>query len=226
MSQEITQGELMDVDVEQIEPNLYNPNEMGDKAFEKLKEEYERVGYLQPVLVRPMPCRKVLENLEEGEKYTDKIEETDRCGECKGCESDSFEIVDGEHRWRAAKQKGLGKIKCVVKEMSDEDVRITTLNMNDIKGSDDPVQLAEVLGDLEETGNTANDLDELLYMDEEEIMQHEMLLEAPEQTEAPSEQETENPDDIEEEQTEEHEVNCPHCGGSVKIDKESLGNNE
>ena len=156
---EIEQGKIEKVSVEKLRENRYNPNEMPEEVFDKLKQEYERVGYLQPVLVRPVE--------EDGEER--------------------YEIVDGEHRWRAARQKGVEEINVVVKEMSDEDAKATTLNMNDVKGSDNPIRLAELLKDLQEEGNSTEDLDELLLMEEEEIKQHELLLDAPDEDEVAEE---------------------------------------
>lgn len=156
---EVDQGEIEKVNVEELNENPWNPNEMPEEVFDKLKQEYERVGYLQPVLVRPVE--------EDGEER--------------------YEIVDGEHRWRAARQKGIEEINVVVKEMSDEDAKATTLNMNDVKGSDNPIRLAELLKDLQEEGNTTEELDELLLMEEEEIKQHELLLDAPDEDEVAEE---------------------------------------
>lgn len=153
MTDQIEQGEVQDISVENLDENPWNPNEMPEDIFDKLKDEYDRIGYLQPVLVRPVG--------EDGEER--------------------YEIVDGEHRWRAARQKGLDTIKCVVQDMSDEDARITTMNMNDVKGSDNPIQLAELLDSLEEEGKTTEELDELLLMSEGEIEKHKMLIDAPDE---------------------------------------------
>lgn len=148
-----TQLEVEKVDIDKIDPNSWNPNSMPEEHFDMLKREYERIGYVQPVLVRPM---------------------TDKEGR--------YEIVDGEHRWRALRQKGAEKLHVVIKELDDDEARKTTLNMNDIKGTDNPVELAKVLEDLTE-GTAVEDLEEDLLMDKEEIEQHELLLDLPDSDE-------------------------------------------
>jgi len=46
------------IDIKLIEENKYNPNELVGNLYEHLKHEVERVGFLQPILVR-----------KKGEKY-------------------------------------------------------------------------------------------------------------------------------------------------------------
>jgi len=42
------------IPVDKIVPNKWNPNEMPEDMMEHLKKEFRRVGYLQPILVRPV----------------------------------------------------------------------------------------------------------------------------------------------------------------------------
>lgn len=62
------------------------------------------------------------------------------------------EIVDGEHRWRAAQAIGLSEIPVVYVDMTAEQMRIATLRHNRARGSEDIELTAEVLRDLRELG--------------------------------------------------------------------------
>lgn len=62
------------------------------------------------------------------------------------------EIVDGEHRWRAAKELGLTEIPVVFVDMTPEQMRISTLRHNRARGSEDIELSAQVLRDLRELG--------------------------------------------------------------------------
>lgn len=44
---------LEKIDIEKLEPNPWNPNEMTEEMLSNLSLEIKRVGYLQPILVRP-----------------------------------------------------------------------------------------------------------------------------------------------------------------------------
>jgi ParB family chromosome partitioning protein len=58
------------------------------------------------------------------------------------------QIIDGEHRWRAACELGLKTIPCNSEEMDDETAKTLTLLLNSIKGADDPQLKAKILQDL------------------------------------------------------------------------------
>lgn len=44
-----------DLPIKDIKPNEYNPNEMTDDIYNRLKENYERMGNLQSILVNKTP---------------------------------------------------------------------------------------------------------------------------------------------------------------------------
>lgn len=66
--------------------------------------------------------------------------------------ADSKMIVDGEHRWRAARELGLPEVPVVFVDMSDEQMRVSTLRHNRARGSEDVDRGAQVLRDLRELG--------------------------------------------------------------------------
>lgn len=106
-----------------IQPNDYNPNRQSDHDFELLKRSMAEDGFTQPVIVLEAP--------NPDGRYT---------------------VVDGEHRWRAARDLGLGSIPVVKVPMTAEQARIATLRHNRARGSEDLELAAQVLRDLEKVG--------------------------------------------------------------------------
>jgi ParB-like chromosome segregation protein Spo0J len=76
-------------------------------------------------------------------------------------------IVDGEHRWRAAKKLGYVKIPVVFVDMTHEQMRVATLRHNRARGSEDVQLSAEVLRDLRELGALDWAKDSLMMSQEE-----------------------------------------------------------
>lgn len=62
------------------------------------------------------------------------------------------QIVDGEHRWRAAQALGYEQVPVVYVDMSPEQMRVSTLRHNRARGSEDVELAADVLRDLESLG--------------------------------------------------------------------------
>lgn len=114
---------IQDIPIEQFIPNPWNSNVMTPDVFQHLKREYLRVGNLQPVVARWI--------------------------------GEHAQLIDGEHRWKMAKEMGPEymepTLKAVIVEMTDEEAKLTTINMNKIKGADDPICLAYLLKDLAAT---------------------------------------------------------------------------
>lgn len=65
---------------------------------------------------------------------------------------DTYEIVDGEHRWRAARELGLPEIPVVLVDMEEAQMRLSTLRHNRARGSEDLDLSAAVFRDLRELG--------------------------------------------------------------------------
>jgi hypothetical protein len=64
---------------------------------------------------------------------------------------DVFQIVDGEHRLRAAIDLGFLYIPCVVIDVSEEEAKQLTIILNETKGSANPEKLRKLLADLRTT---------------------------------------------------------------------------
>jgi len=61
---------------------------------------------------------------------------------------DHFEVVDGEHRLRIARELNLPEVPCLVIALSDTEAKIKTLQLNGLRGENDPELLARLLSDL------------------------------------------------------------------------------
>ena len=78
------------------------------------------------------------------------------------------EIVDGEHRWRAAGELGMVEVPIVYVDMNSEQMKISTLRHNRARGSEDYEAAQQVIRDLRELG--ALDMaQESLMIDDKEL---------------------------------------------------------
>lgn len=59
-----------------------------------------------------------------------------------------YQIIDGEHRYKIAKDLGIDKIQCIVVDVSDTQAKRLTQIMNRTKGKDDPERLMNLLDSL------------------------------------------------------------------------------
>lgn len=73
-----------------LKANSFNPNEMSKEKYTALKESIKKDGILQPLIVRPL--------LEMGEPV-------------------GFEVIDGEHRLKAAEELGLKGVPVVIENV-------------------------------------------------------------------------------------------------------------
>jgi ParB family chromosome partitioning protein len=98
-----------------LQPGAYQPRRHFDEAaIGELATSVRERGILQPLMVRPI----------EGEK-------------------DSYEIICGERRWRAAQQAGLHDVPVLVKEMTDREAMEIGLIENVQRQDLSPLEEAE-----------------------------------------------------------------------------------
>jgi len=92
---------------------------------------------------------------------------------------DTKEIVDGEHRWRAARELGYETIPVVFVHMTAEQMRVATLRHNRARGEEDIELTAELLRELESIG-ALDWAQKSLQMDEVEMQRLMTDVSAPE----------------------------------------------
>lgn len=115
----------LNLPIEVLRPAPTNPNVMDEGAYKGLVRAIRELGFLQPILVRP---------LEEG----------------------AYEIVDGHHRVRAAREAGMAAVPAVVAE--SEDPLVTAISMNHHRGELDLTAVGRAFAELKASGWEVPDL--------------------------------------------------------------------
>lgn len=128
-------AEFAEIPIHEIRENPRNPRTMfDDDELDELAFSLREVGVLQPVVVRPIP---VTEN------------------------GESFELVMGERRWRAARRAGLATIPAIIRETSDDDLLRDALLENLHRSQLNPLEEAAAYQQLlEDFGCTQDELSE------------------------------------------------------------------
>jgi ParB/RepB/Spo0J family partition protein len=57
-------------------------------------------------------------------------------------------IIEGEHRYLASKECGLKQVPVMLAEMEEDEMKMSTIGLNNIRGCDSPIKLAKLLQDL------------------------------------------------------------------------------
>ena len=123
--------ELVRIAVEDIHPNLWNPNRQDAFIYEKELASIRNFGFVLPIVVR-------------------------------GSRRAGWEIVDGEHRWRAAKELGYTELPCwSLGPIPDDTAKQLTIVLNETRGQVQPDLLRPLLADLLER-QTAEELLQVL----------------------------------------------------------------
>ena len=129
-------------------------------ALQQLKVEYVPVSELKPSLYNPNRQTdyefEMLKASMQEDGFTQPV-----------LAMQDGTIVDGEHRWRAAKELGYKTIPVVKVSMTEAQRRIATMRHNRARGQDDPSQVAELMQDLEKLGALDWAQDALQLSDEE-----------------------------------------------------------
>lgn len=129
--------ELIEASTDIVHPNPWNYNKQSDRVQEATRESIAQFGFIDPVTVRPHP-------------------------DLKG----QYQIVDGEHRWRAAVDLGVEKIALAVINVTDVEAKKLTIILNETRGSGDKVDLASLIAEIsDELGDDL--VTGLPYSDEE-----------------------------------------------------------
>ncbi|MGQ4561253.1 ParB/RepB/Spo0J family partition protein [Dermabacteraceae bacterium P7054] len=120
-----------EIPISEIRENPRNPRTMFDEdALDELAFSLREVGVLQPVVVRTIPAT------DEGE---------------------SFELVMGERRWRAAQRAGLETIPAIIRETTDDDLLRDALLENLHRAQLNPLEEAAAYQQLLEDFGCSHD---------------------------------------------------------------------
>ena len=119
---------LRELPVSSIRPNTYQPrNHFDEEALASLTASVRELGVLQPVLVRP--------------------------GD--GGEEDTYELIAGERRWRAARRAGLQTIPALVKAADDasslEQALVENLHREDLNPLEEAAAYQQLIEDFKLT---------------------------------------------------------------------------
>lgn len=79
-------------------------------------------------------------------------------------QSSGYEIIDGEHRWRAAIAEGIGIVPVIdLGVIADDIARQLTIVLNETRGQSDPQRLGDLLRDLASRASIPDLLSTLPY---------------------------------------------------------------
>jgi hypothetical protein len=120
----VTFPETVLINARKIRPNEWNPNIMPAELFNELVENIEgEMGFVQPIIVSPIP------EDEQKDGY-------------------EFKIIDGEHRFDGLRLLDVEEIPCIVKFMSEDDMKFQTVKMNRLRGKFDHKKFNMLVKDL------------------------------------------------------------------------------
>jgi len=147
-------AEFAEIPIHEVRENPRNPRTMFDEdELDELAYSLREVGVLQPVVVRPIPVT------DDGE---------------------SFELVMGERRWRAARRAGLQAIPAIIRETSDDDLLRDALLENLHRTQLNPLEEANAYQQLlEDFGCTQDELGERIGRSRPQITNTLRLLRLP-----------------------------------------------
>ena len=149
-----------ELDVESVRPNDWNYNKQDDFMFDKQLKSMKKHGALADIQVMRDP-----EN------------------------PDKFIIINGEHRWKAAKELGMKTYPAtIIEDITIEEAKEIGVKLNEIKGDADPVKLGEIFNSIglsidilkDEMPYPSIELENIMSLTEDDLI----LKETPEMTEA------------------------------------------
>lgn len=134
------------ISLTKVAPNDWNPNRMETFMREKLRNAIKKDGFIVPVIVRSINASS---RPDKNELVANGV---------------SYEIIDGEHRWREAQDLGMREIPIVdVGMMPDAQAKQVTIKANALRGDFDSVKLAEMIAELSSGVGVTELLESLPY---------------------------------------------------------------
>lgn len=142
----------LDVDIDQLRPNPFQPRvHMDDARIEELARSIRSHGVIQPIVVRRTT-------------------------------GDGYEIVAGERRWRASQRAGLLKVPVVVREIPDDRLLAAALIENIQREDLNPIEEAQAYRRLaDDLSLTQEQIAEAVGKDRSSIANYVRLLRLPQE---------------------------------------------
>ena len=92
-------------------------------------------------------------------------------------EDEKLVVVDGEHRLKAAKDVGLQQIPVIILDINEDEAKLQTINLNQIKGEINPIKFAKLLDNLS-VKFSDTDLTNYLALSEAELKGYKALMDS------------------------------------------------
>lgn len=116
--------QIVMIPANKIMPNEWNPNIMPADLFNELVENIEgAMGFVQPIIVAPIPENEQKDGFE-------------------------YKIIDGEHRFDGLRLLDVEEIPCIIRVMSEDDMKFQTVKMNRLRGKFDQRRFNTLVQDL------------------------------------------------------------------------------
>lgn len=120
-------GDLKKIAIDKLSPGKYQPRkDMSDAALEELSLSIQSQGIIQPIVVRLLSE-----------------------------DSDEYEIIAGERRWRAAQLAQLTEVPCLIKNVPDESAvaiaLIENIQREDLNAMEEAIALERLLTEFDLT---------------------------------------------------------------------------
>lgn len=138
--------EVVELDMDKVHPNEWNPNVQDEKTFNELTKDIETDGFDEPVIV-------VADEATPG----------------------TYKIISGEHRWKSMKVLGKEKIPAIIKEGWDEVAqKLKTVRRNLLKGQLDSTKFTKLINDIKRVYDVDHTklAEEMGFRDEKEYWRH------------------------------------------------------
>jgi hypothetical protein len=114
----VNEIQFLRVKPSELEPNPWNANEMSDDQYRKALASIDEFGFIDPITVRQHP------------------------------DHPGYQIIDGEHRWRASLDRRLPEVPIILIVADDTDAEQISIVLNEVRGKMNPVKLEKIVRDL------------------------------------------------------------------------------
>lgn len=135
--EEIITNDAVEIDINKIKSNKWNPTNLGNASYILLKRSIKAIGMLNPIVVR------------QKDKY--------------------FELIDGENRWKIAKELGAQTIQAkIIKVKNELEAKAISFSLNKIKGKLDSNRSTALVNEIRK-GMDDKELQAILGLDKKKL---------------------------------------------------------